>query len=128
MLFFKRNHLFLKYLIVSALNTLFGLSLLYVLSRTTLSTWEIVFISNACGIIFNYNSFGKIAFNKLNARRFKIYFLIFFSIYIVQIKIIAVITPFFNERIYSIILAALITTLPNFYLLKNYVFKNGSKE
>ena len=83
-----KKHLLFKFIIVSALNTLFGLSLLYILSRTNLSTSVIVFISNTCGIIFNYNSLGKIAFNGLKPGRLKLFILIFFVMYIIQIKII----------------------------------------
>ena len=120
---FKKNHLFFKYLIVSALNTLFGLSMLYILSRTNLSTWVILLITNTCGIIFNYNSFGRISFNGLNPGRLKIFILIFFLIYIIQIKLSETLAPYFNERIYAIILGVLITTFPNYILLKNYVYK-----
>jgi hypothetical protein len=123
MYFFKKYHLFFKYLTASALNTLFGITLLYILSLTNMRTWMIVLISNACGIIFNYNSLGKIAFNNFIRGKITIFILISFAIYIAQIEIISATMHFFNERIYAILLSVLITAIPNFYLLKKYVFE-----
>lgn len=119
----KKYQLFFKFLTASALNTLFGIALLYILSLTNMRTWVIVLIMNACGIIFNYISLRKIAFNNFVKGKITIFILIFFTIYIVQIEIIAATIGLFNERIYAILLSVLITTIPNFYLLKKYVFE-----
>lgn len=108
----------------SSLNTFFGLILLGFLSLTHLKTWQIILISNLCCVFFNYHSFGKIVFNESSKKKFSNFSLFFIIFSVIQVKITSEISPFFDKRIYALITAALITSIPNYLLLKKNVYKN----
>lgn len=58
----------MRFLIVGALNTLFGYTVYFTVWRLTESVASAVLLSSVCGVIFNFFTTGRIVFRKKGTR------------------------------------------------------------
>lgn len=132
----KRNHLIssllnevkqvslYKFLLAGVINTLFAYFLFALFIYSGLHYVFACLLVTCIGIIFNYNTIGKIAFNKASTDRnlFFRFCMIYAGIYFLSLIILKVGT-FYLQNIYLIgALGLPFTSITAYLLNKNYVF------
>lgn len=116
--------LFIKFLLVGFLNTVFGYSLFALFIFLGLGDIFAPLLSTVCGILFNYKTTGILVFNNSsNALIFK-----FFLVYLLTYLLTVVLLKFFafaglENRYISGALILFPMALISFFLNKNFVFK-----
>jgi len=109
---------------VGALNTLFSLSIYWILVFFGVHYSLAVFISNMLGILFNYKTTGKLVFesdsNKLIFKFIAVY-LFTYCLSVGGIKLLLIIGV--DKYLAAVIIAAPMAVI-SFFLMKRFVFKN----
>lgn len=113
---------FIRFLFVGALNTLFSLSVYWILIFFGVHYTLAVFISNMLGVLFNYKTTGKLVFesdsNKLIYKFFAVYLLIYLlSVGGLKLLFLAGVDKYSG----AVIIAAPMAVI-SFFLNKKYVF------
>lgn len=127
--FYRIKFKFVRFLFVGALNTLFSLTIYWILVYFGVHYSLAVFISNMLGIIFNYKTTGKLVFesdsNKLIFKFFAVYLLIYF-LSIAGLKLLFMIGV---DKYWGAIVIAAPMAVISFFLNKKFVFnkKTGDK-
>jgi putative flippase GtrA len=115
-----KDKVFLKFIIVGLLNTIFGYTFFAILIFIKINTFLSLFISTIAGIIFNYLTFGRLVF-KLNKSKLMLTKFIFaYCItYILNVYLLKAFMGIFNSNAF----AAQIISLP-FVALFNWISLN----
>ncbi|MDZ8257299.1 GtrA family protein [Nostoc sp. ChiQUE01b] len=119
---------FVKFLIVGAINTLFGYLIFTILILLNIRYESAALISTMCGVLFNFKTTGLIVFkNKKNTLIFK-FIGVYAIIYLLQIFLLK---QFLNHKINIFIAEALILlplALLSYILNKIFVFSKGKED
>ncbi len=122
--FYRIKFKFVRFLFVGALNTLFSLSIYWILVFFGVHYSLAVFISNMLGILFNYKTTGKLVFesdsNKLIFKFIAVY-LFTYCLSVGGIKLLLIIGV--DKYLAAVIIAAPMAVI-SFFLMKRFVFKN----
>jgi putative flippase GtrA len=127
-LFYSIKFKFIRFLFVGLINTLFSLTIYWILIYFGLHYSLAVFISNMLGVLFNFKTTGKLVFeNSSNKLLFK-----FFAVYLFTYGLsVGSLKLLFLVHVDKYLAAALIA-LPmagvSFLLMKAFVFKNKNDE
>jgi putative flippase GtrA len=119
----KLDYIFIKFILVGILNTIFGYSLFAILLYTGLHYTLAVILSTIIGILFNFKTIGILVFkNKNNKLIFK-----FFAVYATTCSIgiiILRIAELLEQNLYfSGIISTGICAIISYLLNKKWVFK-----
>lgn len=119
----KLDYIFIKFILVGILNTIFGYSLFAILLYTGLHYTLAVILSTIIGILFNFKTIGILVFkNKNNKLIFK-----FFAVYATTCSIgiiILRIAELLEQNLYfSGIISTGISAIISYLLNKKWVFK-----
>ena len=127
-LFYNNMHLknlsfFISFIKANIFNTCFGISLLFFLTLTNLSTWEIILILNICGIIFNYFSYS-VAF-KMSYKKYILRFIgAYIFLFIFQASIFSIFFQIYGDKTTSAFLCLPFIFFSNYFVLARFVFNN----
>src|ERR1035438_2254481 len=127
-LFYGIKFKFVRFIFVGIINTLFSLTIYWILIFFGLHYSLAVFISNMLGVLFNYKTTGKLVFenssNKILLKFFAVY-LFTYGLSVGSLKLLFLV----NVNKY---LAAALIALPmagvSFLLMKTFVFKNKNRD
>lgn len=134
--FLKRTNRFTRFLLVGVINTLTGLSVIFILLYVLgLSYWISTFIGNCVGALvsyilnrtFTFNS--QIDFTKGVPRFITVILVCYFLSYSLSefladgIYHLYSMPPFINEEEFAILLGSGLYTIANYFGQKNFVFK-----
>ena len=115
---------FLKYLIVGGINTLFGYGAFVLLLSVGLHYALASFLATCAGILFNFNTTGRIVFNNSDHRllfRFLLVYAILYAINVLLLKLMVIYTI-------NLYLGSAATILPMAFLAyllnKKFVFNS----
>jgi len=107
----KLKH-FLRYLIVGGINTLFGYGafagLLYLGLHYALAS----FIATCAGILFNFNTTGRLVFKNNNSKRLLKFLLVYALLYLINVSLLKLMV-LFSINLY---LGSAVTLLPMAWL------------
>jgi putative flippase GtrA len=117
------NQLF-RFFVVGGINTIFGYSMYALFTLIGLHYTVVVLLSQISGILFNFNTTGKIVFN--NAKSGLLFR--FAGIYVVMYVVNVLFLKLFAQIHYNMYFAGAILILPmaflSFLLSKTFVFSN----
>jgi putative flippase GtrA len=118
-----RKILFIKYLFIGGVNTVFGYAIYWGLLQLDIHFAIAAFISTVLGTIFNFFTMGRLVFNSKNNSSFYKFIFVCVFLYLISTSGIA----FIHNFDISYELAGLILIIPRaaigFLLNKNWVFK-----
>ena len=122
---FKPDILFIKFVLVGILNTLFGYGCYALLLFLGIHYSLAVVISTICAILFNFKTSGTLVFNNRDNRLiFK-----FVSVYILTMVLniigLRIANVFGLNLYYAGFVLTIIMAFISFFLQKYYVFKKG---
>ena len=118
-------NLFLKYLKIGTLNTLFGFTLFSLLSFSKIDTWLVLFLSQVGGILFNFCTFGSFVFNSLDINKLPKFILSNLIIYIMFLGSLYILEGFVSNRIFALSIAVIPITIINFFILSKLIFNTN---
>ena len=114
----------LAFLLVGALNTLFGYSLYGAFIFIGMDYWLAVLISTILGVLFNFKTTGQFVFNNTDNSFFIKYAMVYAFVYLFNIVVIKSMQLFTNNLYYAGIVAMIPAAIIAFILTKLFVFKD----
>jgi putative flippase GtrA len=117
---------FLRFLVVGAVNTLFGFVVFALLAMTTLPTGLILALSNLAGVAFNFMTTGGLVFKDLNAKRIPKFVICYIGVFAIYWLLLYLLTPIFSNRTYAMAVIVLPMALLTFYVQSKFVFNDRS--
>lgn len=118
------NRVFLKFLVVGVLNTLFSVGVYWLLLYMGLIYQWAVALSMVLGIIFSYNNHRSLVFKASGV--FVRYVMVWFIIYFVNIALISVIRRYIGDYFAAVVLLP-VNVMLSFMLMKLFVFQENSR-
>jgi len=120
--FYKIKPKFIRFLIVGALNTLFSITVYWILVFLGIHFSIAVFISNMLGILFNYKTTGRLVFeSKSNKLIFK-FIGVYLLVYLLSVASLKLLFFLGIDKYSGAVVIALPMAVISFYLMKNFVF------
>lgn len=117
---------FLRFLVVGGINTVFGYSVFAILTLLKVHYAIALFLGNVLGILFNFNTTGRIVFHNRDNRRIFGFFGVYGITYLVNLACLRV----FDLNHVNMLIAGAIMVLPmaafSFILNRAFVFKTSS--
>ena len=113
---------FLKFLLVGALNTVFGYSIYAIFVAIGLQANIALFLQYIFGILWNFKTTGAIVFKNHNNRLIFKFFGSYVFTFIVNSILLKILTSFINDYLAQAILVLPVAML-SFIIFKFYVFK-----
>ncbi len=115
-----KDKIFLKFIIVGLLNTIFGYTFFATLIFLEINTFLSLFISTIAGIVFNYLTLGQLVF-KLNKSKliYTKFIFVYFISYMINAYLLKAFMDFFNNNAF----VAQIISLP-FVVFFNWISMN----
>lgn len=121
--FHNKHKQFIKFILVGGLNTLFGYSILALLTLLNFHYAITTFIATVLGILFNFKTTGYIVFKKNNNKLIFKFLLAYGIIYLLSLGFIKTFIFFGFDNLYCIYALLLIpNALLSFFLMKKFVF------
>ena len=122
--FLKKSYL--KFIIVSLLNTIFGLGVFYLLIFIKIPFQFASFLGTLIGVIFNYNTTGRIVFSSSrNIKTIFKYILVYIIVYLFNILFLSIFVKIKVNFYYGGLLLILPSGILSFILNKYFVFTNN---
>ena len=113
---------FIKFLLVGALNTAFGLSIYAVLIHVGLPIWAALIGGNVAGIVFNFFTTGSLVFSEVSLMRLPRFIGVYLTCYILNYLSIRFLVSLHVGAIKSQVFISPIIAVTSFYLMSRYVF------
>jgi putative flippase GtrA len=118
-----RGNTFMRFLLAGAVNTLFGFVVYSLTIVAGAAVWLALLAGILAGVAFNFVTTGGYVFRDLSPRRFPRFLLAYLLIYLVNLGLITLLSPWIS----NVILAQAIVTLPmalsSYLLLARLVFR-----
>lgn len=117
------NSQFIKFLIVGALNTLFGYGVYAVLIWFGLNYFSALTLSTILGVLFNFKTIGSLVFkSRSNLKIFKFCFVYFF-LFAVNVMSVKLLLAYGLNSYFAGALTILPLAMLSFFLNKYFVFR-----
>jgi putative flippase GtrA len=114
---------FLRFLVVGGINTLFGYSIFAILTLLKVHYALALLIGTVLGIIFNFNTTGRIVFKNSDVKRLLGFLMVYGVTYLVNLGCLRI----FDLNRVNMLIAGAIMILPmaalSYILNKTFVFK-----
>ena len=125
--FFRKNQFF-RFLVVGALNTLFGYSLFAFFIYCGFSYVIAALLGTTIGILFNFRTISQLVFQQSDKRLFWRFLLVYAGTYVFGVTVLKTGT-YFLQNIYIIgAIASPITAILTYLLHKHFVFHRTCHE
>ena len=128
-----KKHKFARFLLVGAINTLFGYFLYGSLILIGLNYKYAVLLATIIGVLFNFQTTGKLVFGSKNNKlifRFVLVYVVTFLLNVEALRIVDAIDIGIEQKT-KMLIAGAILLLPmavlSFVLMKLFVFREGSQ-
>jgi putative flippase GtrA len=120
------NKSYIKFIIVSLLNTIFGLGVFYLLIFIKIPFQFASFLGTLIGVIFNYNTTGRIVFSSSrNIKTIFKYILVYIIVYLFNILFLSIFVKMKVNLYYGGLILILPSGILSFILNKYFVFTNN---
>lgn len=116
---------FLKFILVGVLNTIFGYAVYAVLLFIDLRYSVALLIATVVGVVFNYFSFGRFAFNGYGGRKIFLKFIIAYAIiYSINVSLLKLLIDYLKANNYLAQLICIpVGVLLSWILTSHWVYK-----
>jgi len=122
------SKLFIKFILVGIINTLFGYFLFSLFIYFGIHYSLAVALSTIGGVLFNFKTLGKLVFNSNNNRLFFKFIFVYLFTYVLNVGIIKGLIHY-SVNIYAAgAVATIIAALCSYALNKEFVFKEVCRE
>ena len=118
----KLDSRFIKFILVGALNTLFGLGAYALLIRLGLPVWASLIGGNVAGIFFNFVTTGHFVFADMLLRRLPRFVGAYLGLYVLNYLLIQLLHALHMGAIGAQILLTPVMAIGSFYVMSRYVF------
>jgi putative flippase GtrA len=115
----------LKYLIVGGINSLFGYSIFAIFLFFGFHYSLAVLVATILGVLFNFQSYGRIVFKNHSWTLLTKFILIYSIIYLVNILLLVVFDFFVSNLYFSGAMAIPLVAYLGYFLNKRYVWKKS---
>jgi putative flippase GtrA len=115
---------FVRFLFVGIINTLFSLTLYWILVFFGVHYSLAVFISNMLGVLFNYKTTGRLVFENQSNRLLVKFFAVYLFIYILSVGSLKLLFLVHVDKYLAAALIALPMAGISFLLMKKFVFRD----
>lgn len=119
---------FIRFLFVGAVNTLFGYGVYYLARLISHSDAISLIFANVLGVLFNFNTLGKIVFKNHELKLIFRFFLVYAIIYVVNLSALKIMNYFGLESIIGQAFLVIPIALLSYILNKILVFRNSKAE
>lgn len=119
----NKNKQFIVFLLVGGINTLFGYSVFAFLIYLKLHYTLAALLSTIAGVIFNFNTFGRIVFKNAQSRLFLKFAVVYVIVYLLNIGLITMLDMVLNNFYINGAIAMAIVAVLTYFLNKYFVFK-----
>ena len=123
-LFYGIKFKFIRFLFVGFINTLFSLTIYWILVFLGLHYSLAVFISNMLGVLFNYKTTGKFVFENSSNKLLLKFFAVYLFTYGLSVGSLKLLFLMHVDKYLAAALIALPMAGVSFLLMKKFVFKN----
>jgi putative flippase GtrA len=122
MLTVLKQSTFIRFVLVGAINTLFGMGIYCLCILAGFQYWSASLISTILGVLFNFKTIGALVF-KNNSNRLIFRFVLCYSfVYGLNVSFIKAISLCDLNDYYAGIIAIPITAVCSYFLLKKFVY------
>jgi putative flippase GtrA len=126
--FFRIEYKFIRFLIIGVINTLFSLSIYWILVYFGVHYTLAMFTGNMLGTLFNYVTTGRLVFENKSKKLIFKFFAVNFLIYLLSIASLkGLFLVGFSKYISAVIIAPPMAVIA-FFLFKYIVFKKAENE
>lgn len=120
--FYRIKPKFIRFLMVGALNTLFSLTVYWILVFLGVHYSIAVFVSNMLGILFNYKTTGKLVFESKSNKLILKFIAVYLLVYLLSLASLNLLFDLGIDKYSGAVIIALPMAVVSFYLMKKYVF------
>jgi len=121
--FYKIKPKFIRFLLVGALNTLFSLTVYWILVFFGVHYSLAVFISNMLGILFNYKTTGKLVFESDSNRLIFKFIATYLFVYLLSVASLRLLFMIGVDKYWGAVIIAAPMAVISFFFNKKFVFK-----
>lgn len=119
------GHEFFRFLVTGVINTVFGYSIYSLLTFIGLHYTLVVLLGQIIGILFNFNTTGKIVFNNTNPRLLYRFAGVYLVMYILNVFFLGLFVRINFNMYFSGAILILPMALVSLFLFKIFVFSNN---
>lgn len=123
--FYRIKNKFIRFLFVGAINTLFSLTLYWIMVFFGVHYSLAVFISNMLGILFNYKTTGKLVFESDSNRLIFKFFTVYLFTYVLSIASLKLLFMAGVDKYSAAVIVAAPMAIIAFFLNKKFVFNKS---
>ena len=124
---FQKHKQFVLFLMIGGVNTVFGYSIFALLISFKLNYILAALVSTVAGIIFNFNTFGRVVFKNIHKNLFLKFLLVYAVAYIVNVGLLTLLDLFIHNFYMNGAISMLIVAFLSYTLNKNHVFKEKNE-
>lgn len=119
------GHEFFRFLVTGGINTVFGYSVYSLLTFIGLHYTLVVLLGQISGILFNFNTTGRIVFNNTNPRLLYRFAVVYLVMYILNVFFLGLLVRINFNMYFSGAILILPMALVSLFLFKIFVFSNN---
>lgn len=124
---FRSSTGLIRYYQAAIVNTLFGYSLFALLIAIGLNIYLAQLVSHTLGVIFNYFTYSRHAFHGIQGSKLR-FALAYVVNYLVGLAMLALASTMFSSPYVIGLVAVILASLINYFILKNLVFIKAAPE
>lgn len=126
--FYRIKFKFVRFLFVGALNTLFSLTVYWILVYFGVHYSLAVFISNMLGVLFNYKTTGKLVFESDSNRLIFKFIAVYLFTYFLSVGGIKLLLFIGIDKYSAAVIIAAPMAVISFFLMKVFVFNKKTED
>jgi putative flippase GtrA len=119
---------FIRFLFVGALNTLFSLTVYWILVFFGVHYSLAVFISNMLGILFNYKTTGRLVFESRSNKLIFKFIAVYLLVYMLSVASLKLLFYLGVDKYTGAVIISLPMAVISFYLMKMFVFNKNPED
>jgi putative flippase GtrA len=122
---FNHQHVFIKFILVGTVNTLFSYAVFSLLIFCGLHYTLALLIATVLGVLFNFKTFGKLVFRNTNNKLFFKFILIYAALYLFNVVALKILLSYAINVYVAGMITTIIAALLSYILNKEFVFKEA---
>ncbi len=119
------NHVFIRYLLVGGLNTVFGYSVFAILIFMGCHYSVALFFATVAGVFFNFKTIGIFVFRKSDRRLIWRFLAVYGVLYPVNVFLVFILLPLLHNVYAANALAVIFNAALGFCLNRRYVYEEN---
>jgi putative flippase GtrA len=114
---------FVKFLLVGAVNSIFGFAVYILFALSELSNLMVLIWSSSTAIIFNFYTMGSFVFSDIGVARMPRFIILYATVLIINLKLIEWLSPISGGRIHAMAIIILPMACLIYLMQRCFVFR-----